>query len=55
MLKYKFIKPFSSFKYNFDISKTVKESWIAALHDPIFLTINILFILAFLIIILGNY
>jgi hypothetical protein len=38
MKKFKFVKPFSSFNFNTNI--TTKEKWYIALHDPAYLILS---------------
>ena len=36
-MKYKFVKPFSSFKYCMDNNNSTKDMWKVALRDPAYL------------------
>ena len=36
-MKYKFVKPFSSFLDPEYFNRSLKENWIFALHDPMYL------------------
>ena len=38
-MKFKFVKPFSSFKYCMDFNNSTKDMWKMALRDPAYLTI----------------
>jgi len=53
-MKYKFVKPFSSFKYSLDSNISTKDNWKIALRDPAYLASWVMIILFLLSIIFSR-